>query len=151
MVRMCQPVCLCLNKFVCGAEYSSKQFSLCFAGLVSALNFNDTSIKIGADVSQLAESQVEESEKSRVSKIECTLPAEKWLKSKVYMQQWNTRMTTIYCKHITCKKICFDVINKKTLQQTDSRLMDRFFVSWSSDNKIIKETYGFFFSSTDST
>lgn len=65
-------VCLCSYMnifwlvFVCGAEYSSKQFSLCFAGLMSALNFNDTSIKIGADVSQLTESQVEESEKSRV-------------------------------------------------------------------------------------
>lgn len=49
--------------FVCGAEYSSKQFALCFAGLMSALNFNDTSIKIGADVSQLAESQEEETGK----------------------------------------------------------------------------------------
>lgn len=39
--------------FVCGAEYSSKQFSLLFAELVSAVNFNDNSIKIGADVSQL--------------------------------------------------------------------------------------------------
>lgn len=61
---------------MCGAEYSSKQFSLCFAGLMSAVNFNDTSIKIGADVSQLAESQVEESEKSRLSNIECTLQRE---------------------------------------------------------------------------
>lgn len=57
--------------FVRGVEYSSKQLSLCFAGLMSALNFNDTSIKIGADVSQLTESQVEESGKSRVSKS-CT-------------------------------------------------------------------------------
>lgn len=55
---------------MCGAEYSSKQFCLCFARLVSALNFNDTSIKIGADVSQLTGSQVEETEKSRVSTIE---------------------------------------------------------------------------------
>lgn len=66
---------------MCGAEYSSQQFSLCFAGLMSALNFNDTSIKIGADVRQLAESQVEESEKSRVSKIECTPATERNLKS----------------------------------------------------------------------
>lgn len=65
---------------MCGAEYSSKQFSLCFAGLMSAVNFNDTSIKIGADVSQLAESQVEESEKSRLSNIECTLAVERNLK-----------------------------------------------------------------------
>lgn len=49
---------------VCGAEYSSKQFSLCFAGLMSAQNFNDTSIKIGVDVSQLTESQVEASGKT---------------------------------------------------------------------------------------
>lgn len=66
---MCMLVCLCFYMccfgvmFVCGAEYSSKHFSLCFAGLMSALNFNDTSIKIGADVSLLAESQVEESGK----------------------------------------------------------------------------------------
>ncbi len=46
--------------FVCSAEYSSKQ---CVAGLTSALNFNDTPIKIGADVSKLTESQVEENEK----------------------------------------------------------------------------------------
>lgn len=44
---------------------------------MSALNFNDISIKIGANVSQLTESRVEESEKSRMSKIECTLAAEK--------------------------------------------------------------------------
>ena len=55
---------LCLNRRVCECvEYASKQLSMCYAGLMSALNFNDTSIKIGADVSQLAESQVEESEK----------------------------------------------------------------------------------------
>lgn len=71
--------------FVCGAEYSSKQFSPCFAGFMYALNFNDTSIKIGADVSQLTESQVEESGKSRVSKIECTLVAERILKLCVYL------------------------------------------------------------------
>lgn len=76
---------------MCGAEYSSELFSLCFAGLMSALNFNDTSIKIGADVSQLAESQVEESEKSRVSKIECTLAAERSLKLCVNLQQCNAR------------------------------------------------------------
>lgn len=76
---------------MCGAEYSSKQFSLCFAGLMSAVNFNDTSIKIGADVSQLAESQVEESEKSRLSNIECTLAAERNLKLCIYLQQRNTR------------------------------------------------------------
>lgn len=70
---MCTFVCLCSYMyivqllFVCGAEYSSKQFSLCFAGLVSAVNFNGISIKTGADVNQLAESQVEESEKSRLS------------------------------------------------------------------------------------
>lgn len=63
--------------FVRGVEYSSKQLSLCFAGLMSALNFNDTSIKIGADVSQLAESQVEERGESRVSKIECIVAAQK--------------------------------------------------------------------------
>lgn len=68
------PVCQCWYVgttfwgFVCGAEYSFELFSLCFfAGLVSALNFNDTSMKIGADVSQLAESQVEESGKSTSS------------------------------------------------------------------------------------
>jgi len=77
--------------FVCGADYSSKQQPLFFAGLMSALNLNDTSIKIGADVSQLAESQVEESEKSRVSKIECTLVAERSLKLCVYLQQCDTR------------------------------------------------------------
>lgn len=76
---------------VCGAEYSSKQFSLCFAGLMSALNFNDTSIKIGADVRQLAESQVEESEKSRVSKIEFTPATERSPKLCAYLQQCNTR------------------------------------------------------------
>ena len=80
-----------LGMFVCGAEYSSEQFSLCFAGLMSALNFNDTSIKIGADVSLLAESQVEESEKSRVSKIECTLAVERSLELCVYLQRCNTR------------------------------------------------------------
>lgn len=96
-IYVCMLVCLCSYMyvfwvmFVCGAEYSSKQFSLCFAGLMSAPNFNDTSIKIGADVSQLAESQVEESEKSRVSKIECTLAAERSLKLCVYLQQCNTR------------------------------------------------------------
>lgn len=42
-----------------------------FAGLTSVLNFNDTSIKIGADVSQISESEVEESAKTRVSNIEC--------------------------------------------------------------------------------
>lgn len=31
--------------YVCGAEYSWKQFSRCFARVVSALNFNDTSVK----------------------------------------------------------------------------------------------------------
>lgn len=85
-VHTCMPV-----MFVCGEEYSSKQLSLCFAGLLSALNFNDTSIKIGADVSQLTESQVEESEKSRVSKIECALAGERSLKLCVYLQQCNTR------------------------------------------------------------
>lgn len=51
-----------------------------FAGLTSALNFNDTSIKMGADVSQLSESEVEESVKSRFSNIECTLTAERNLR-----------------------------------------------------------------------
>lgn len=94
------PVCLCGYMsiffifwllFVCGAAYSSKQFSLCFAGLMSAVNFNDTSIKIGADVSQLAESQGEESEKSRLSNIECSVAAERNLKLCIYLQQRNTR------------------------------------------------------------
>lgn len=58
---------------MCDAEYSLKRFSLCFAGFMSALNFNDTSIKIGADVSRLTESQVEGNEQSRGNKLEYTL------------------------------------------------------------------------------
>lgn len=44
---------------------------------MSAVNFNDTFIKIGADVSQLAESQIEESERGGLSKIECTQVSER--------------------------------------------------------------------------
>lgn len=39
---------------------------------MSAVNFNDNFIKIGADVSQLAESQIEESKRGGLGKIECT-------------------------------------------------------------------------------
>lgn len=68
------PVCLYISVplSVSGAKKSSKQLSPCFARLMSAVNFNDTFIKIGADVSQLAESQIEESERRELSKIECT-------------------------------------------------------------------------------
>lgn len=90
-MRLCPYLCAFWVLFVCGAEYSSEQFSLRFAGLMSALNFNDTSIKIGADVRQVAESQVEKSEKSRVSKSECTLAAETNLTLRVYLKQCNTR------------------------------------------------------------
>lgn len=55
--------------FVYGAENSLKYLSLCFAGLISVLNFNDTSIKTGADVSQLTDCQVEEYKKSKESKL----------------------------------------------------------------------------------
>lgn len=44
---------------------------------MSAVNFNDTFIKIGADVSQLPESQIEESERGGLSKIECTQARER--------------------------------------------------------------------------
>lgn len=81
----CLHTYVCWVMFVCGAEYSPKQFSLCFAGLTPALNFNDTSMKIGADVSQLTESQVEESEKSRGSKIEYILDREGSLKLRIYL------------------------------------------------------------------
>lgn len=50
---------------------------MCFARLMSAVNFNDTFIKIGADVSQLAESQIEESERGGLGKIECTQARER--------------------------------------------------------------------------
>lgn len=42
-------------------------------------------MKIGADVSQLTESQVEESEKSRGSKIEYILDREGSLKLRIYL------------------------------------------------------------------
>lgn len=110
-------VCVC----VYGAEYSSKQFSLCIAGLMSAQNFNDTSIKIGADVSQLAESQVEESEKSRVSKIECTLAAEKTLKLGINLQQCYTRNDyDLLLRYNMKENMSSNMKDKKTLQQTDS-------------------------------
>lgn len=77
-VYMYKCICILLGLlFVSGAIYSSTQFSLCFARLGSAVNFNDTSIKIGADVSQLAESQIEESERRRLSNIECTQATER--------------------------------------------------------------------------
>lgn len=118
--------------------FFSEQLSLCFSGLLSALNFNDTTIKIGADVSQFAESQAEESEKSRVSKIECTLAAERSLKLCVYLQQCNTRDELDLLKRYKMKeKMSFNMKNKQTLRQTEKWLMDRF-----ADDEIISETYG---------
>lgn len=58
----------------------AQNIPLLFAGLTSVLNFNDTSIKMGADVSQLSESEVEGSVKSRFSNIECKLTAERNLR-----------------------------------------------------------------------
>lgn len=63
--------------FMCGAEDCSKQFSLCFAEFMAAVNFNDTTIKIGADVNQLTERQVEKSKKSRLNNVELTVIAER--------------------------------------------------------------------------
>lgn len=73
-------LCLCVVQNI---PLSSSPCAL--QGSTPALNFNDTSMKIGADVSQLTESQVEESEKSRGSKIEYILDREGSLKLRIYL------------------------------------------------------------------
>ena len=66
--------------FMCGAEDCSKQFSLCFAEFMAAVNFNDTSIMIGGEVNQLTESQGEKNKEIRLNNVnswELTVIAER--------------------------------------------------------------------------